>query len=167
MLDPYGFNGKWFTTPTGRVIHPVEVKELSQGLKFYEVRPHPSLGNPVIIQPRAGNIYLTILGTKLIVCEEENLYNEALEQIHQYRVLRRSLDNPKQISPEDPIYLGEIYSNSQRIMGAPEKLYLVRLVTPPDGRYVFRSVREVFQTRDGIGIAAVAKALERGLVQLE
>lgn len=165
MLAPYSKD--WYYAENGRIICPVDVSDSSRGCKYYEVRRHPVQGNPVIFQPCAGSVYLTVLGTRLIVCEMETFYDERMNEIAQYRVVRRSLHNPEQICVHEAIPLGEIYSNSQRVMGAPERLYLVHLAMPPDGKYVYRTAREVLQTRDGLGIVAVAKAIERGFLQLD
>jgi len=149
-------------------MNPVDPDDMTKGLRFYEVLPHPTQGNPVIYQPTGGEVYLTVIvGPMLVVCEPETVYGENMEPITQYRVVRRSLDNPDRIEPSDRTFLGEVYANSQRICGVPEKLYLTRLATPPDGKFVFRTVREVIQSRDGFGIVAVAKALELGLLELK
>ncbi len=163
-------NGKvqWYQDETGRIMNPVDPDDMTKGLRFYEVLPHPTQGNPVIYQATGGEVFLTVIvGPMLIVCEPETVYGENMDVVGQFRVVRRSLDNPDTIVPADKTFLGEVYANSQRIVGAPERLYLVRLASPPDGKFVFRTVREVIQSRDGFGIVAVAKALELGLLELK
>ena len=137
---------------------------MSKGLRFYEVCPHPVYGNPLIVQPVSGKVFLTVVGD-MVVCEMETVYDANLEPHQQLRVTRRSLDNPNCLEWPDPIFLGEIYSNSQRLAGEPEKMYFVRLKSAPnDLQYSLHSVSEIMCWRDGIGLAIIAKAVACGLL---
>ena len=167
MLQPYAGSEQWCLDPeAGHIVFPVDKNDLTKGAKFFEVLPHPVQGNPLIVQPTSGSVFLTVVGGE-ILCEAETVYDANLRPFAQMRVTRRSLDNPEQLEYPNPIFLGEIYANSQRIAGEPERLYFVRLNGNPDrSRYSLHSVREVLSWRDGIGLAAIAKALERGLLTL-
>jgi len=162
MVIPYVNSTQWCLDPEdGEIFLPDAGRR-----KFYDVRPNPTQGNPIIFQATCGIVHLSVVHSTQIVCEPETLYDRNMKPFQHYRVARRSFHNPDSFVCHDPIDLCEVYSNSQRIMGAPDKLLFQRLPELPDGPYVLMGVRDALMLRDGLGHAAIARALVVGLLEL-
>ena len=157
--------------------------------KFYFVKPGPH-GNPVIVQPRSGDVILSVTLDNMVVCESEQIWlpqsvyrdfesdivmfgaadvwREPLVPMDSWRVVRKSVDSPGKfstISGNPLIHLGEAFGNSQRVTGAPENFWFDRIENLPEGTHYFlKTVREVLSSCDGLGIIALGKAMARGLM---
>jgi hypothetical protein len=136
--------------------------------KFYTVVQGP-YGNPLIYQAQGGDVYLTIVvvdGETMILCEKENVSEDGVSFTKQLRAVRASLDNPDQ--PDlggETVALGESHSNTQRVLGPPDRHWLVTLAQNPDpSKYELLSLTEFAATKDGIGQAALGKAFAMGLI---
>ena len=159
--------------------------------KFYFVKPGP-YGNPVVVQPKSGDIILSITLDNMVVCEKEQIWlprsiyrdfesdvvmfagtqiwAEPLVPMESWRVLRKSEDSHGKfstISGNPLIHLGEAFGNSQRVTGAPENFWFDRIERLPEGTpYFLKTVQEVLHSCDGLGIIALAKAIVRHLVRV-
>jgi hypothetical protein len=135
--------------------------------KFYEVVKGP-YGNPVIYQPTGGRVYFTLVngkeGEKFVLCEEELVYkSNFLSPTRQLRAVRASLDNPSQPDLASAArFLGEGYSNTQRILGPPDTFWLIELDANPDpAKYRLLTFEELIETGDNFGKAALCMYLVR------
>jgi hypothetical protein len=144
------YSEQWSLMDDGRIVN-------DEG-KFYSVEKGP-YGNPVILQPTAGRIFVTFVGEK-VLCEKEKVY-EALGQppSEQLRVVRASLDNPSQPKAMEPRLIGLNHSNTARIFGAADEVYIQELDENPNPeKYTLCTFAEVAKSKDGIGKAAVFMA---------
>jgi hypothetical protein len=123
--------------------------------KFYEV-VKGQYGNPLIYQPTGGNVFLILVGDK-VLCEQETVFEDGITPTKQWRAVRASLDNPDQPNLlGEPVFLGEGYSNSQRVLGPADKYWLIELAANPDeGKYTLLSKKELAKSKDNYGKSAL------------
>jgi hypothetical protein len=159
-----GEQGQWaFDTEKGRIgridgkFHTAEI--LSEGY------------DRVVISQPAGEVFITLVQFDNgvgILCEYEKIFENGRTSQKVWRAVRASIDNPDQPKISRDIFLGESHSNSQRIIGQPDKYYLQVLDTNPDPeKYSVLTLNNFAKTKDNFGKTGLTMAQASELVSDE
>ncbi len=141
MVNPYMGSEKWVESVA------VNGEIFTIDGTFYKVIPGP-YGNPLILQEKPGDVFFTIVGEDMVLCEEEAVSDDGVHFHKEWRAVRRSPDNPDKVAGLEGAALGFGRSNSQRVLGPADKFYFVHLDENPDpNKYRLLSLSELARLR--------------------